>query len=677
MLIKKLKIQNLKVLHDFELDLSDDSDRLVFVNGFNNHGKTTLLRGIAFALFGTQVQASEVSEKTTREMEPGSTCMVSSIVLLELDDHSEAHISREQYFKKTEQGEIRQSGTPLVRVQVVDSDKSSVSKNMSAGEAEVWLEENFPSRFQHFIIFDGEEMEKFLDSGLNVLIERAVRQVANIDSFDSTIESLSKRKTRLEKELVKSSNQSDAEALLKRKHDAQRLFEAKEGEYKGLLRERDDLALELNQLKPMLDKQSELSALNERREAIKAEISTLEGVEKDLKIRLNETQWNVGIKSFLTKYVEKDLSEEIQRAVLNKWYPTKFRHDVLEELIESGICVCGRAIDSESSQQIHRHIERNLKAKGDGEILDSWERSLETTKAVLNADTETRDKQRDLTLQNSIDLNNAKGRYAEAEAEFRRSGASGGESDFVLHFSNTQRRHDQIVDNLLENAKTALEIAEQAKRQADSDYESMVDRSGLSGRLRREINFLERVISESKNFGESILNSIRKELEDYLSEHVQDADQDRYRTYIDDDFQLQTVTAESERKVNLSEGQKMMRAYFFSFALRSVVELNLPLIVDSPLMRLDGKNTKRMVSALGKVFGGPHGSSQQAMFMMTDKEYSPKVRELFAKSFPIAPRETYLWHHNQNPEFSELREGIDPDWFLEEFGPWYGQKVGH
>lgn len=676
MLIKKIKIQNLKVLHDFELDLSSDSDRLVFVNGFNNHGKTTLLRGIAFALFGADIPATDVSEKTDNELGPNSTCQVSTLVQLELDDQSTAHISRDQYFKKSDKGELRQSGTPSLRISLVDSDDRQVSKHMSGGEAELWLEENFPKRFQPFIIFDGEEMEKFLDSGLNELIEKAVRQVANIDSFDQTIESLKKRKRLLEKELVKFSNQPNAEDLLKQKNEAEDLYEDRRAKYQELVRERDNLAIELNRLEPRIAQEQDNAKLIAEKNTLNGQIKTLIDNDEAIKTDLNQYQWSVGIKSFLANFVEDELESEIELAISEERYPTQFQPAALQKLIESGRCICNRPLDHEASEQIHLQIQRHLKAAGDGEILNAWKTSLTTFKGVLSQDVRNRDKKADYRRTQSIELRNAQGRLAEIDRTLDAAGSSGSQDGFLLRYTTVKNRHDKIVHYELEPAKEAMEWAESEKRQAEKDYLEMAGKSGLSSKLTSQVSFLTSVISESENFGESILASIKKELEAYLSEHVQEADQGRYRTYIDDEFQLQTVMAESGRQVKLSEGQKMMRAYFFSFALRSVIELNLPLIVDSPLMRLDGKNTKRMVTALGSVFNGPHGSSQQAMFMMTDKEYSPPVRELFADSFPIPPRETYLWHQASTPEYSELREGLDPDWFLQEFGPWFGQKGG-
>ena len=676
MLIKKIKIQNLKVLHDFEIDLSNDSDRLVFVNGFNNHGKTTLLRGIAFALFGAEIPASDVSEKTANELGPNSTCQVSTVVELELDDRSTAYISRDQYFKQSEKGELRESGTSNLRISVVDSNKSKVSRNMNAGEAELWLEENFPKRFQPFIIFDGEEMEDFLDSGLNELIEKAVRQVANIDRFDETIESLKKRKTRLEKDFAKHSNQPNAMELLTKKNTAEELYEKRKAAYQELIRERDSLAIELNLLEPAIAKQEAIAKLDSERAKLVGTISTLEDTAVTNKTLLNQFQWSVGIKSFLADHVDDVLQSEIQRAVDEDRYPTQFRPEALRKLIESGICICNRPLDHEASEQIHNQIERHRKAAGEGEILSAWERSLNTVKAVLSRDITSRDKQVDLRKKNATNLNNAQGRVRKLDQEMRDAGSSGGESGSVSRYLEQKTRHDEIVHRLLNAAKLDMEQAEGQKKEAENRYLDTASKSGLSSKLKSQISFLTSVIEESENFGDSILASIKKELEHYLSEHVQEADQGRYRTYIDDDFQLQTVMAESGRKVKLSEGQKMMRAYFFSFALRSVIKLNLPLIVDSPLMRLDGKNTRRMVTALGNVFNGPHGSSQQAMFMMTDKEYSPRVRQLFADSFSIQPRETYLWHQASSPEYSELREGLDPDWYLQEFGPWFGQKAG-
>jgi len=69
------------------------------------------------------------------------------------------------------------------------------------------------------------------------------------------------------------------------------------------------------------------------------------------------------------------------------------------------------------------------------------------------------------------------------------------------------------------------------------------------------------------------------------------------------------------------------------------------------------------------VFEEDDSAKQQAIFLMHDGEYTPWVMNHFK---PLGPLEYYLEHFDQEFEVTQLRQGIDPEWY--EFTAWAEYK---
>jgi hypothetical protein len=127
------------------------------------------------------------------------------------------------------------------------------------------------------------------------------------------------------------------------------------------------------------------------------------------------------------------------------------------------------------------------------------------------------------------------------------------------------------------------------------------------------------------------------------------------------------------KETELSEGEKMMKAYIFSICLREVINLGFPLVVDTPFGRLDSPNRAELAKMLSNFLEEEVAkSNRQAFFLMQDTEYNPYTRKYFEHLKPI---EAYLAKDNNFENIkSDLGYGIDEDWFL--FESWKDWKEG-
>jgi hypothetical protein len=105
----------------------------------------------------------------------------------------------------------------------------------------------------------------------------------------------------------------------------------------------------------------------------------------------------------------------------------------------------------------------------------------------------------------------------------------------------------------------------------------------------------------------------------------------------------------------------MAKAYIFSLALRDVINLGFPLIVDTPFGRLSEDFRVWLARILSEfLVKEAQKSNRQIIFLMTDTEYTPFTKKHFSAAKPL---EYFLAYEKGNEaDKSNLGKGIDPGW---------------
>jgi DNA sulfur modification protein DndD len=179
---------------------------------------------------------------------------------------------------------------------------------------------------------------------------------------------------------------------------------------------------------------------------------------------------------------------------------------------------------------------------------------------------------------------------------------------------------------------------------------------------------LEQAIGEAELFKKEVIGSVRLKLQRSLTSSFKQVEgASSFETKVSDEFEVQTLDS-LDREVDLSEGQKMIKAYMFSVALRDVIGLSYPLIVDTPIGRMDTGNVDLLSREIKKLFDGPRIS--QVVMMMHDNEYTPYTKK---KLEGLEPLEMYL-EQNLDEDESTLKRGINPEWLNK--GAWKDWNEG-
>lgn len=659
MRLVELEIENLGVHKELKLDVSKRNNRLIFLNGSNNHGKTSLLTALEFCLFDVPLSPDNLSKLAAKDLEVNQEALVRVRIRVELQNSDIAEIYREQDFWRDAKGDIQVGIESRLIITIVSANVKKAADILASPDK--WLNENFPARFKDFILFDGEKMSKFLDTRVKNAIENVVREIASIDYFEARVAMTKAIRDQFRTKQAKLASKSAETINTKKEELEQRLADAKKGldQCRSALRER---RAEKARLEPILEGVKHgadyLQENKKWRETLDAITEQHETEERELRQKL----WATALTSFFADRLSYPIKKQIELADKAGRYPADFKPEALESLLERGSCICGRHFgeDKQATGALRKLIQQNMNAGRLGQQLSSLKSTLDRATGQAQASQAEVEALRRNIKRLKDDAREAKGKISELEPKL--AGLSSSEADIAKlkkDFGLAEDAIRELQQYVIPTHQNAVDQFEREIQQLTKQYDAAIQNSSQAQQLGAEIAFLNRVLEQSENFGDQVLERVRHRLEEFVARRFGETDGGRYATRISEDFEVSTLNLDGT-PAKLSEGQKMVRAYMFSFALRSVIGLDLPLIVDTPIGRLDEKNRMFVAETLTAVFEDSENMHQQAIFLMHDGEYTPYVMEHFK---PLKPLEYFLEHIDQEYEFSTLREGIDPEWY--------------
>jgi DNA sulfur modification protein DndD len=658
MKMTSLEISNLGVHKELKLDVASQQNRLIFLNGSNNHGKTSLLTALEFVLFNAELSGGNLSKLAARELEVGGSAEIRVRLKLLQPNGDVAVVTRVQPFERTAAGIIRPDGSSELDVTLISRDVTVQAE--SVPRPEEWLDSHFPIRFKDFVLFDGEKMTRFFDNRVKAAIENAVREIARIDYFEEVIRTVKKAQAELQSKQAKLASKS-AEKLNAEIAGFQRQLDLTERNLETALRQRNSLQSEEKTLRPLIEGLKDGAKYLGENKKLRDEHEALLEEQKELKIEFRRVLWGAGISTFLAGKLKYPIEKQIEIADKAGRYPADFKFEALEDVMAKGVCICGNHIiqGSDSEAAIRALMERNLSAGMLGTELSSLKATLDRSIGLAQANHQEVASliRRQRKVHSEIQANLLSQRELAPKLEGL-SLKSDDVASILANYQQIQRGIDELKQTIpmweSEQRSKKLEISKRQK-----EFEAAIGNSASAQLLKRQADYLASVIAQSSDFGQSVLERARIRLESFVSERFGRTDGGRYKTQITDEFDVITLNQDGT-VANLSSGQNMVKAYMFSFALRSVIGLSFPLIVDTPYGRLDEKNRMLVAETLSNMFKEGDSEGQQAVFLMHDGEYTPWVMEHFKD---LNPLEYYLEHFDEEYEISHLREGIDPEWY--------------
>lgn len=654
MKFKSIYIQNLGVYRSEKIDLGLDKSNLTFINGNNGRGKTTLINSLKWCLFRGPRPA--VSEKAIHDLGVASPIEIRVEIEIEALDGTSLLLERSQLVTVLDD---RVTETPIGQATLTGKLRIHGQPTRDIESAGQYVESWFPKKLENFILFDAEQLANFFNPETRVAIEAAVLQIAGVESLDLAINGLKDQLTKFDRELAKSGGkkaidlQGDKEIVTEALATAERNIAESESNLESAETELKRITSELSRYELAMQQLDKIEGLRSKEENLHQDFKTSEA-------RLNDQLIKDAYLFLLGSTL--DSVDKFYDQGLAAGYPLAFPSESLREILDSDQCVCGCSLTSSG------HRSKIVELIRKQEVAEGVDKALPQTKAsALGLRTTISSKKTSALAQNKglTTLHNSLTQVRSEIAEINGNAADGSEWAALLADERRQTAKKHSAQNALNLAKQAMTAAQSRLAIVDAEINKQMVASASTNRIKAIQQFLRGCIATATETRRLAIEQVRKDLESSMNYQYSNIKNGSYQVEITSRFDVHLRNGSTQA---ISEGEKMSLAYSFAIAIRQVLAMQFPLVVDSAFGRLDSTNRTWLANALVRLTS--EDASRQAIFLMHDLEYTPETALAFKAAMPV---ELYLSHDSETKS-TQVREGIDPDWLSSESSPWFNKQ---
>lgn len=655
MKFKKLSVENFGVYegrHEFDLQVypknGSQKQNLIIVKGPNGSGKTTFFKTISLALFGRLALGTKISNKEYQEFiearfhksrktngpEKKSIARVDlTFEYVQSGKKKEIQVSRSWDKKKSS----------FENLQILIDGESPKVQDI---DYQTWLNDLFPAGLLHVLCFNAEDMNALVRAKNNDELKKVIKRLLGLHLVNQLDDDLSyylrnsgggSEYDVLKEEVVTYQVQiDDISNEIKKKRDRQAEIETQEKE----------LNAKLSQLERELS--SEGGDYAARRPLIKDRISQLDKEIEGLEAKLRELSSGLLPFSFapiLSEKLNKRLKSELDahRKKIASDYLEEKVNSISEDLKNSKLWD-NKSIDKSLSKDIIKEINSLLKgdSKEDSTKVILHELSENDVLKVQQWIKESSESVPDLALHISKDLRSKKEERSEHQEYLNRAPD---EDKLEPIFDKIRTVEDSLTTLRKENKVLSEEIGsiEFKKEQVVREQETVKNKLHEVEKNRRKFSMAQRskmvLEAYNKKLTETQIQELCKELVDCFN-RICDKEQLLSDANIDSNTFDVTLIDKQGEVVSINDfsmGESQIYGLALLWALRKISGYELPLLIDTPVARLDEVHQTNFINEfLPEV-------SDQVLLFATNIEMSNNVE----KRLQPATSQTYELQFNE------------------------------
>ena len=605
---EKIILNNFRRYVDMEFDFQQTKTKnLNIILARNGVGKSTLFDAFTWCLFGTEdhlqidskyKKESEriINTKLVTQMKNESSLTVSVVIFAkDLDNDHRYKIKRIVEFYKGNNGHIGDDETqsvPKIWKWSKTAEDWKIEKNV-----QITIQSIIPKDLRQFFFFDGEQLRSHFESNTNKYLREKIEQVSRVDVIDKTVNNLEyyrnkiisrKRRLSTDRELNK---QQDEKGRIER-----RLNENKKKKSENISRLRT-FSQDINKVKIKIHEigidQATINYINEMYDQADQRIQELVEEKANLISELNEYEKSTMSIFFLQKIIRKSL-DMINTAIERKEAPPPITRDYIERLLDVyKRCICGESLsgkdnphrkevlsvlkDTEVSHTINYQqglvfLDKSLK---DAEKLkESIKDYKENIKEIVDELDEEELKKKEYALKrksvNSSLLNNLQVQLEEFERQEKKL-----------------ERENETIDSEIEEDDLRLKKTD---KEIDKKSKDIKELRELNEKESKAKEIIDTLVDFRTNLIEKNKNELKKKTEIYFRSMLTEKSDEIDQIDIDIDYNLKIVSKINPTinlKHTLSAGETQIFVLAFAAALRDITGINSPLMIDTPLGKID------------------------------------------------------------------------------------------
>jgi len=652
MIFESLYLRNLGVFrgeHKVQLGPVGKGRPIVLIGALNGAGKTTIIESLQLALYGRRSSYGwrgatsypqyliELRNRHVKQDEPTAV-----EVLIRLNANRTLRVRREWVYTKAAPREC-------VSVFVNNDDNPDLVLSESWDDE---VEKLLPARLAELFLFDGEKIERLADPAKSAEVLRtAISSLLGLDLIDHLISDLELLRYRQRQKTMTELEVDQVTTLDEKLRGVRSQLEGLQQEERQMETEAEEIRRNQTQLETTLHasggdryKQRETLAVEhgsllEKRRHLEANLRALAAsqlplalVVPSLRKLLNNAQMNSGR---LTGEAATQLLSTLQS--IRTFIDTEKLSSVAKSRIQS-------RIDSEISS-----IAGNAMSAPD---ID-WTRIATTVNHLLSEEllrlsTSTR---------NDIDmLSKTSDRILEIEEYLRKTPEAEQLADLLRQQGANDARLSELTQRVAE-LRAPKAVCEREISQLSKEKFAALEKASDSSDASRVADYCSRSVRSLSEFRARLIDMRRATLEDLIL--------DSFKRLIRKNDLIGRVTINSETMSliltapgggpmtpqQLSAGERQLLAVATLWALARATGRPIPIVIDTPLGRLDGPHRENIVS-----WYFPE-AAEQVILLSTDTEVTGKFSNMLDRSIT----ERYLLKYDANDKSSSFRKGYFED----------------
>jgi len=616
---------------------NDPKKNVTVIKGDNGAGKSNILNALTWCLYNEEVH----SDKKTTSLPSMNTEYIAELALNNKEGEASVtltiNVDGEMWEIKhtiTGYGEKDPSWTeeePKYKFHEsfnglkVTYPSNGDLKIVEGIVAQQLINELLPSALRSFFFIDGEQLREFFEVDASYNLQEAIEKLSQLELVKKTESSLETYRKYLRNKLQENNPAtSQVQNEINKKETQLRKFK---DDKERLKKQSKDYQTEIDLINGFLQNYNTGTIAHVSKEIARLEKFIKEAKEKYVKELNSKNEYLVtSAPSILLMDTIDDADDIIQQLIEVGDLPPKIKESFIQELLEKGTCVCGTPLTDKSRKTLKDYAEKIQISELTGiafegrdkfarhkdlikefpEMIESFNQNLEQYEDIINkCNVELRDNEGELHKYNIDEINEKLRKSHELDQKI-------GELNLKL------KGIERGIEDTEKNLKTLYiqENTEKGKSKAHSEFTD-------------KIELVQDTLQVLKNVEERVKEKIRLSLEEntkkYFLSFLREEGLFRDVT-IDRDYKVSVINNQGWNNLDdLSAGQYLILGYAFVVALRTITGYQAPVIVDTPLGKLDPTHQDNITKNLPKLL-----DKAQLIFLVTSSEYTPTVQKNFS-----------------------------------------------
>lgn len=614
MILKSLHLKNYRTYQGPEtIDFATGDKNITIIQGNNEVGKTTIMNAITWCLYGVEYYKNEGNEpiwskSTSYDLENGEEDYVEVKLIMEDSKGKEVKFIRTLEFYKNDAGECKKGAT----------EDTILIDEVPVGIKPLFMNKHLPKNIREYFLFDGEQLEKYFKED-NTHIKKSVYKLSQLDLLKKTIDHLKTREKDFNNDLGKL-NPSLSLYLNKKTKTQENLAETK-----TLLKDTEKNIK--NWEAKIEDAENKIKQFGENPTDLIEKKKSLQNDQKRLDMRIVGEEKDY--ERFLIKHFPEVLSfnslvhvKEICHDLEERGFiPARYKKEFLEYLLEQHECICGADLSEGSDAYI--------KMKQLCDETDEATNISDTVNILLGGINNILD---NFPVNFIDDVRNKKIKIEELNNEREFVSKKITEIEVLLSESDedeVKKLQSKITTftNLVNSNRINLGKYEQKIEDLESDLIDIEEKikeekakSGQRSDIESSIDFCITAREEVERIYDELIVEMHNKLQELTSEEFGNMHWKEFYNgvTIDEDYNV-IIHKEGGDVVpnDLSKGGQLVLALSFMTALNSLSGFELPIIIDTPLGRLDEPIKENIGRYLPQ-----YTRRKQVTLLVTSSEYS-------------------------------------------------------